>query len=338
QFDILRNWQQTELKSIKFLNAYGPTEATITSTLFDTPSDFCKQSKGKNVPIGKSIKGNKVLILDDHGNLLPEGVIGEIYIGGNTLSTGYLNRPDLTAEHFIPDPYSDIPGERLYKTGDLASYKNRDELEFYGRKDNQIKLRGIRIEIEEIESVIMQHPEISLAAVTVEESSNGEKNLVCNYIPESEQALDRFEIQEFLSERIPKYMIPSIFVALKELPVTSIGKIDRKSLPKSSISSDKLKTPYSPPRTSIEEKVSCIVADVLQLERVGIYDNFFELGGHSILAIQFVSKIKKEFGINMPLGCIFDNPDVASLSNEIVQIIANSFEEDNLEGLLTLVE
>jgi acyl carrier protein len=291
-----------------------------------------------NVPIGKQVEGKSIFILDNYGNLLPNGVIGEIYIGGSTISSGYINKPDVTAQYFVPNPFSELPGDRLYRTGDLASYAENGALNFWGRRDNQVKIRGMRIEIEEIESLLLRHQDISNIAVVVDIINKEEKRLVAYYVTKSKDSIHQLEFKDYLSYKIPDYMIPSIFIQLEEMPVTAIGKIDRKALPKPDNLYNELITTYAGPRTSVEEKISSIVAEVLDLEKVGIYDNFFELGGHSILAIQFVSKVKKEFGVNLPLGYIFEYPNVALLSSEIVKLITQTFEDDNLEGLLNLVE
>ncbi len=332
-FDVLKIWQSSELKNIQVINAYGPTETTITSTFYNIPFNFSSESRLNKVPIGKVLRNKNLYILDKFLNPLPNGVQGEIFIGGSTISSGYVNKPDFTAECFIPDPFSKVPGARLYRTGDLAKYLPNGKIDFVGRIDNQIKVRGMRIEIEEIENVIQKHPDISRVAININENGSGDKVLSGYYVSKSGKKIDFSEFKEFLINKIPNYMIPSIFIQLKEMPVSVIGKIERKSLPKPDFSQN-ITSPYVAPRSFIEKEITQIIAKILNKEKIGILDDFFELGGHSILAIQIISKINKEFGINIPLGHFFEYPNVASLSQEVTKLIATSIEEGNLEYLL----
>jgi acyl carrier protein len=245
-------------------------------------------------------------ILDKYLNPVPTGVVGELFIGGIGVARGYLNRPDLTAEKFLPNPFSNELGARMYRTGDLARYlpASRGNIEFLGRIDHQVKIRGFRIELGEIEAVLSQHPGVENCVVLAREDIPGNKQLVAYIQSPTQQTLSVRDLRNFLMTKLPEYMVPASFVVLAELPHTPNGKVDRKALP--APTGRQVRTEYVPPRTPTEETLAQIWAEVLHVERVGVLDNFFELGGHSLLATQLLSKIRTAFHIDLPLRSLFN--------------------------------
>jgi amino acid adenylation domain-containing protein len=303
-------------------NLYGPTETTIWSTVF-------KVEGGEGpVCIGRPVANTKVYILDSHLQPVPIGVHGEIYIGGDCLARGYLNRGELTTERFIRNPFSDDPDARLYRTGDRARYRPDGNIEFLGRLDNQVKIRGHRIELGEIESVLNQHPSVKEAVVVAfsdlkdetreTESGIGKlgKELVA-YIVSYEEQLKISELRNFLKQKVPDYMIPSAFVFLNALPLTPNGKVDRSKLPPPDDSRPSLEQGFVAPRSEIEEMVAQVWREVLKVEKVGVHDNFFDLGGHSLLATRVVARLRKYFNIDLSLRKLFELPTVAGLAEHI---------------------
>ncbi|HIP97139.1 MAG TPA: amino acid adenylation domain-containing protein, partial [Anaerolineae bacterium] len=325
--DRLQSWAQLVEQPIRFLNAYGPTEATITTTLYETTCEMETVSTLTNVPIGYPIANAQVYLLDSHLQPVPVGVPGELYIGGAGVARGYLNRPKLTAERFIPDPFTSpsVPGARLYKTGDLARYLPDGNIEFLGRVDHQVKVRGFRIELGEIEAALGQHPELRESVVIVREDVPGDKRLVAYVVPKDagseteDEGPPSFvsELRGFLKEKLPDYMVPSAFVTLDALPLTPTGKVDRRALPAPDGLRPELEREYVAPRTPTEEKLVAICAELLGIHRVGVYDNFFDLGGHSLLATQFISRVRTAFGVEVPLRSLFEHPTIAELAQEI---------------------
>ncbi len=299
-------WHTIVENSLQIINTYGPTEATIVTTLCElNPSS----APGK-VPIGKPIVGAQVYLLDSYLQLVPIGVPGELYIGGSGLARGYLNQLELTAKHFIPNPFSLYPGDRLYKTGDLARYLPDGNIEFLGRIDNQVKIRGFRIEPSEIESILRGHPAVQEAIVIVWEDRPGEKRLVAYILPKSQ--IDCKELRRFSQERLPSYMVPPTFVLLDVLPLTPSGKVDRRALPPPQ--RNHLERVIAP-RTLAEKALADIWADVLDLEQVGVHDNFFDLGGHSLLAMQVIARINQK-GIYITLQQFMRHPIISELAQE----------------------
>ncbi|MEW6734729.1 MAG: amino acid adenylation domain-containing protein, partial [Acidobacteriota bacterium] len=296
----------------QFFNAYGPTEATVWSTVAE-----CNQGIEK-LTIGRPIANTQVYILDRNLQPVPIGVAGELYISGVGLARGYLNHAELTAERFIPNPFSNKIGERLYKSGDLARYLADAHIEFLGRIDDQIKLRGFRIELGEIEAVLLQHPNIRENIVLMKESANGDKQLVAYIVANDEMMLTVSQLRSFLSERLPDYMIPAAFVVLTTLPLTPNGKVDKRALLELAQMKAGLDNEFVIARTPIEEIVTGIWSELLKIEYIGVYDNFFELGGHSLLATQVISRIRNIFQIELSLRSLFEAPTVVGLANKIV--------------------
>jgi amino acid adenylation domain-containing protein len=308
--DIVRRWAAGR----RFFNAYGPTEATVWSTVAQIYDDTSKPS------IGRPIANTQAYILDAQLQLLPIGIPGELHIGGEGLARGYLNRPELTAERFIPHPFSNREGARLYKTGDLARYQPDGNIEFLGRIDEQVKIRGFRIELGEIEVVLNQHPAVREAVAIATEDVPGNKRLVAYIVPNQEQ-LATLGVQtlapllrQVLIEKLPEYMVPSAFVMLDFLPLTPNGKVDRKALP---APSQPMERGFVAPRTPTESLLVEIWAEVLKCDRVGICDNFFDLGGDSLLAVRLLDRIHEQFEQELPLSALFLTPTVEGLANTL---------------------
>jgi len=315
----------TRLRDCKLRNHYGPSESHVVSafTLPDARSDWSPLP-----PIGHPIANSQLYIVDDHLQPVPIGVPGELHISGDGLARGYLNRPELTAEKFIPDPFSDKPGDRLYRTGDLARYLADGNIEFLGRIDDQVKIRGYRIELGEIEAVLTQHPTIQQAVVVAREESPGDKRLVAYVVALPGSAHSTNELRDFLKHKLPDYMVPSAFMFLDALPLTPNGKVNRKALPVPNQSRPELEESYVAPRSPMEELLVNIWAEVLKVEKVGIHDNFFNLGGHSLLATQVVSRIRERFLVHVPLRILFEKSTVASLSASIQMVESTTREKE----------
>src|ERR1041384_6039931 len=281
--------QLQTLGPCSIFNHYGPTETTVGVTTYPV-DETVKDLPSATLPIGKPLSNVQSYVLDQHLAPLPFGVAGELYIGGKNVARGYLNRADLTAEKFIPDPFSRSVGARLYATGDVVRYLADGQLEFLGRKDQQVKVRGFRIELGEIETVLREHEGVRDAVLTAFGDTQGETRLTAYVVPADEQA-SRGELHAFLREKLPEYMVPHLYLFLDKLPLTAHGKVDRRALPCPEDAERELEAPFVAPRNAIEEVLSEIFAEVLRVERVGVNDNFFDLGGHSLLATQLVSRV-----------------------------------------------
>ena len=293
---------------------YGPTESTLFTSCFRMSRP---EQVGSSVPIGSPIANTQVYLLDASFQPVPAGVPGELFIGGDGLARGYLSRPDLTAERFLPDPFSSAPGARLYRTGDLARWRTDGVLEFLGRIDNQVKVRGYRIELAEVESALLAHPSVREAVALVREDVPGDKRLVAYVVTyHPEQTLDAGMLRSFLQQRLPEFMLPSAFVRLEALPLTSNAKVDRKALPApdGALAST---AEYIAPRGETEQRLATVWSEVLRVERVGLHDNFFTLGGHSLLATQVVSRIRAVFDVELPLRSLFEAPTLEALARTI---------------------
>ena len=294
----------------RLLHVYGPTESTTYATwhLVEGVDD-----DAATVPIGRAIANTTAYVLDGLGEPVPVGVGGELYLGGDGLARGYLGRAALTAERFVPDPFSAEPGARLYRTGDRVRWLAAGALEFMGRTDQQVKVRGFRIEPAEVESALLAHAQLRDAVVVVREDG-GEKRLVGYVVPMDGAVPSSGELREHLRHRLPEYMVPAAFVPLDALPLNANGKVDRRALPAPEYAAD---AEFAEPRTPTEELLAGIFAEVLGAERVGRYDGFFELGGHSLLATRVVSRVRQSFAIELPLRAIFEHPTVAALAEQV---------------------
>jgi amino acid adenylation domain-containing protein len=290
-----------------FHNVYGPTECTVDATV-------CSVREAPEPVIGRPIANTKIFLLDERLDPVPIGVPGELHIGGDGLARGYLNGADLTAEMFIPNPFSAAAGARLYKTGDLARYLSDGMIKFIGRTDHQVKLRGFRIELGEIEAALKRGPDVQDGVVVVREDTPGDKRLVAYVVLARGRESSLSELRDFLKEKLPEYMIPSAIVRLNDLPLTRHGKVDRQSLPAPESERPELRAAYVAPRTRIEGTIAAIWQEVLRVEKVGVDDNFFDLGGHSLLMVQVHSKLREAFSKDISLIEMFRNPTVGSLA------------------------
>jgi len=293
---------QTELH-----NLYGPTEASVDVTFWACRAD----GDLRVVPIGRPIANIGTYILDANLCPVPIGVVGELHLAGIGLARGYLNRADLTADRFIPNPYGE-PGSRMYKTGDLARYLPDGNIEYLGRIDNQVKIRGFRIELGEIESALLTQPQVREAVVLAREDVAGDKRLVAYVVPQAgDEAIDQARLRAVLLATLPEYMVPGHYVVLERMPLTPNGKVDRKALPAPQYT--RIDLGYVAPRTQTEAALAAIWAEVLKLDRVGIHDNFFELGGHSLLTVTVIERMRRA-GLQVDVGALFATPTVAGLA------------------------
>ncbi|QRK06023.1 amino acid adenylation domain-containing protein [Archangium violaceum] len=291
----------------RFVNAYGPTEISIYATLTDCSPD------AEVTPIGRPLAGARAYVLDARLHPVAQGVRGELYVGGEGVTRGYLGRPELTAERYLPDPFSDEPGARMYRTGDVVRWMPDGQLEFFGRADDQVKVRGFRIELGEIESALRAEPSVGESVVVVRKGAQGESKLVAYVVPAVGAAEPSVRtLREGLGTKLPEYMVPALFVVLKALPLTTSGKVDRKALPAPEQSRE-VADRYEPPRTPEEQALADVWAQVLGQKRVGIHDDFFELGGDSILAIQIISRAAQA-GVRVTAKQLFSHPTIARIA------------------------
>ncbi len=301
------------------INFYGATETPQAMGYFIIPdSSELVALNSKIIPLGQGIEDVQLLILNNHQNLAEIGELGEIYVRTPYLSKGYIGNDELNEERFIINPFTAIPNDKLYKTGDLARYLADGNIEYFGRIDNQVKIRGFRIELGEIEAVLNTHTQIQQAVVVRREDIPGDQRLV-GYIVTSDESLNSHQLRELLKQKLPEYMIPTVFVMLDKLPLTPNGKIDRQALP---APDGKITRGYEyvAPSTPSEEIIANSIAKVLELQNVGIHDNFFELGGHSLLATQLVSRLRLIFAVEIPLRAVFESPTVTQLDQTLTQL------------------
>jgi amino acid adenylation domain-containing protein len=317
------------------VNNYGPTEATVVAT-----SGRVLPTTHANEPpsIGRPIDNTQIYILDEHLQQVPVGEAGELHIGGVGLALGYLNRPELTAEKFIPHPFSNEPGARLYKTGDLARYLPDGQIAFLGRADQQVKIRGFRIELGEIEAVLNQHPAIQQAVVIAREDVADEKHLVAYIVLSPGADVTTSSLRDILRTHLPDYMIPTTFVLLEGLPLTPNGKVDRAVLPAPDATNTVREEAIALPSTPTEERLTKIVAPLLGLEQVGIDENFFLIGGNSLMGTQIIAQVADTFGVDLSLHTLFDAPTVRELSSEIEQLIIANLEALSDDEVLRLLQ
>lgn len=310
------------------LHLYGPTENTTFSTWYPVKK---VAPNAETIPIGRPIANTEVYVLDPYQQLVPIGVPGELYLGGDGLARAYFHRQELTSEKFVPHPFKS--GERLYKTGDKVKLLPDGNIQFLGRIDFQVKIRGFRIELGEIETVLTQHPQVQQVVVIVREDHPGNKYLTA-YIVSATETLTSSELRQFLKGNLPEYMIPAAFVMLKALPLTPNGKVDRLVLPKPETTNSELEAAFVAPGTALEAKLAEIWCTVLHREQVGIYDNFFELGGHSLLITSVISRIQEHFSIVLPLRSLFTAPTIAELSQVIIAHQLDAITVDTLPPLI----
>jgi amino acid adenylation domain-containing protein len=303
------------LPKATLLNLYGSSEVAgdVTSYVINN-SQFLER-----IPIGRPIANTRLYVLDRDANPVPIGIPGEIYVGGDSLAHGYLNDDALTVQKFLPDPFSTGRGARLYRTGDLGRFLPDGNLEFLGRVDNQIKIRGVRIELNEIESILQTHPAIHSAAVAMIGASGDER--LIGYVVPHDGAPKPEDLRRFLQDKVPDALVPASFMILNTLPLLPNGKVDRKALPAPERLRPGRDKQYIAPRNLTEEKLVEIMEEVLKVTRVGIYDNFFDLGGHSLLGMQVVARVRRAFQVELPLRTLFEEPTVAGLCPIIEQAL-----------------
>lgn len=328
----IKEWMDIYSERVQLVNLYGPTETTL--------AKFCYFIKSADrdrllIPVGKPIDGASALVLDDDGTRCPPGIAGEIYIQTPYRTLGYYNRPELTNEVFIQNPFSTDPGDIIYKTGDIGRVLEDGNFEVSGRKDHQVKIRGVRIELGEIEKVLRDHPIIKDAAVKDWDKANNEKYLCAYFV--SETGLSNGELRAFLLRSLPPAMIPAIFIRLGKLPLNPNGKIDRKALPAPDESSMLRSDDYEAPRTPIEKQLAAIWTDLLGLQQVGVTENFFALGAHSLMVTRFLLRVQERFQVELSLNSIFATPTVRELSIQIEQLLIariESMSDTEVERLL----
>ena len=305
-------WQENAPDTL-LVNEYGPTETVVGCCVYQVPGG--EQLSG-SIPIGRAIANTQLYVLDRHLQPVPIGVVGELHIGGLGLARGYLNRPDLTAEKFIPNPFSDEPGSRLYKTGDRARYRPDGTLEFLGRLDNQVKIRGYRVELGEIEAVLVEHPGVQEAVVLLQEDGS-DRRLVAYIVLNQESPAAIGKLNQFLKEKLPEYAIPSVVLTVPMLPLTANGKVDRRSL--LAMEAVSLRSEVAPvlPSNSVEGAIANVWQEVLQVERVSIHDNFFDIGGHSLLVAQVHSQLREILKVDLSLIELLEYPTIYSLAKHL---------------------
>lgn len=317
------------------VNNYGPTECTVVATSASVPA---QTAAGQLPPIGRAIDNVEIYILDEKLQPVPNGILGEIYVGGDGLAKGYLNDPRLTAERFIPNPVSNTPGARLYRTGDVGSYLPDGQISFHGRVDEQVKINGFRIELNDVASAFRRHQSVRECALAARENEAGEKQLVA-YVVASGSLPSLGEFREFLAAELPEYMLPAVIVQLDALPVASSGKIDRLALPTPNEQNMLRDQDFHRPGSVTEQRVSAIVASLLGIERVGVNDNFFYLGGNSLFGTQLIARLRDAVQVEVPLLSLFDHPTVAELAAEVEHLMVaklDAMSEEEAQRLLSL--
>jgi amino acid adenylation domain-containing protein len=325
--ELVRRWSGPRV-----FNAYGPTETTVWATVAEC------SNHDLSVPIGKPICNTQDYLLNSKMSPVPIGVPGELSIGGVGLARGYLNRSDLTAERFVPDPFSKTPGARLYRTGDLARYLPDGNIVFIGRIDYQVKIRGYRVELSEIESALSQHASVKQAAVVVRNNGSQEKRLIAYVVPRHPGKPRTYELRSFLSGKLPGYMVPSTFVLMKDLPVTRNGKVDRKGLPDPDHERPDIDTAYVMASTRFEEDIASVWKEILQIDKIGIHDNFFELGGHSLHIVRVHNKLKEVGDGDIAITDLFKYPTISSLASYLSDRTKKVDLQDHQERLRKIEE
>ncbi|MDF5724715.1 MAG: amino acid adenylation domain-containing protein [Rhizonema sp. PD37] len=323
-------WKKTVGEYPRLMNEYGPTEATVSATSCNLSTLNLIRLDEREVPIGKPLQNYQVYLLDKSLQPVPIGVPGELYISGIGLARGYCHKANLTAEKFIPHPFSEQPGSRLYKTGDLARYRNDGNIEYVGRVDSQVKLRGFRIELKEVEAALNQHPQVWETLVSIQENEPGNKHLVAYIVPH-ENVPNSLILRQFLKDKLPEYMVPTVFVILSSLPLTPNGKIDRKALPVPTSSILVNSEPCILPRTVLEHQLVKIWEEVLKINPISVTSNFFEIGGHSLLAIRLITEIEKQLGYTLPVLSFFREGSI-----EKIALYLDKQESSNYDILLPL--
>ena len=316
---VYGEWRQLVGQYPRWLNAYGPTENTVTATIFDPIAEDYDLSSKADIPIGRPLPNSQIYILDENLNLVPDGDIGELYIAGPGLARGYLNLAERTASNFVANPYSDRPYDKLYRTGDTARYLPNGTLEFIGRIDFQVKIRGFRIELLEIETYLEQYPSVQQGIVLAREDVPGEKRLVAYIIPKHGQPIQVSALRSFLQTKLPAYMIPAAFVVMESFPMTPNGKVDRRGFPEPQVVDLFQYGEVVLPADVLETQLLHIWEQVLNIKPIGTADNFMDLGGTSLLAARLADKIDEKFQQSLPLSIIFQAPTIKQLADILRQ-------------------
>jgi Phosphopantetheine attachment site/AMP-binding enzyme C-terminal domain/AMP-binding enzyme len=308
------------------LNAYGPTECSddVSHQIIMTAPG--EEEVARGVPVGKAIGNMRVYVLNRQQELQPVGIAGEVYVGGVGVGRGYVGDAIRTAEVFMPDPWSEVAGGRMYRTGDVGKYRADGAIEYLGRTDQQVKVRGYRIELGEIEAVLKEFPAVQECVVVARAQTSGDKRLVAYLVARPHAVAKSSEVYDHLKERLPEYMLPSSFVLLDALPLLPNGKLDRQALPDPGEDVVRGDVEYVAPRTPLEEQLAAIWAEVLALKQVGIYDNFFTIGGHSLLITQVLARVRDAFEVTLSVRTLFKNPTIAGLAEAIERARSRSTE------------
>jgi acyl-coenzyme A synthetase/AMP-(fatty) acid ligase/acyl carrier protein len=325
--DTLKTYPSAKLP-FSLVNNYGPTECTVVSTsgVVSTAG-----SSNEAPSIGRAVKGAEIYILDEQRQPVGDGATGEIYIGGVGLARGYRNRADLTAQRFVANPFQGSPNARMYRTGDVGRRLPNGEVAFLGRLDEQVKVRGFRVEPIEVSTILNQHPSVETCVVLTTEDDLREKQLIAYLVFSKDSSASAGALRDFLRRRVPDYMVPSAFISISALPLTEQGKVDRVAL--AALKGERLSDEaYVAPRTLVEEELVKILAPLLKLDRVGVNDNFFLLGGHSLLGTQVIARVSETFGVNLTLLRLFDHPTVTEMATEIENLILAKVEETHSHG------
>ena len=330
--DALRHYPPANLPFL-LVNNYGPTECTVVATSGPVRNN---ERSDQLPPIGRPITNTQIYILDSEMHPVPIGSAGELHIAGVGLARGYHNRPDLTSQKFVSNPFGSAPGDRLYKTGDLARFLSDGQIAFLGRVDDQVKIRGYRIEPNEVISVLSRHPAIQESVVVASEDGAGENRLVAYVAPRTCPGPTSCELREFLGRELPDYMLPAVFIRLEALPLSPNGKVDRDALPPPDDKNVMRDESFLGVRTPLEERIASVLAPLLALERLGVNDNFFFLGGNSLLGTQVIARLRAAFGVELSLLSLFDNPTVAGIAAEVKRLIVakvDAMSEDEVAAL-----
>jgi acyl-CoA synthetase (AMP-forming)/AMP-acid ligase II/acyl carrier protein len=313
-------------------NVYGPTETTVWSAVLEL-------APGEGTPpIGGPLWNTTFYVLDRNGQPVPIGIAGELYIGGDGLAPGYLDRPELTAEKFVANPFPGGQGDRLYRTGDLVRWRENGTLDYLGRVDLQVKLRGFRIELEEIEAVLETHPDVGGSAAVVREDTPRIQRIVGYVVPTEGRAIDVEQLRRLCKTKLAPYMVPSTFVVLDRFPQTPNRKLDRRALPAPGGARPDLERSFAAPQTPVQETLATIWSNVLGVERVGIDDDFFDLGGHSLLAVKMLAEVQENLGLDMYLGTVFEHPTIRELADSVTGQLFGDAGDDELDRLLAEAE
>jgi acyl-coenzyme A synthetase/AMP-(fatty) acid ligase/acyl carrier protein len=315
----LSAWHKNVPRHVRLMQGYGPTEVTVVATIDDLSTPEKVGQNFREVPIGRPIGNTHAFILDKNLQPVPIGVPGELHISGEGLARGYLNRPEATAEKFIPNPFSEEPGARLYRTGDKVRYLPDGRIEFLGRIDLQVKIRGFRIELGEIETVLSRYPSVQKAVVATRQNGFDDKRLVAYLVADAAPSSFINDLRNFLREQLPEHMVPSAYVLLESLPMTASDKVNRDALPEPDDNHHEIETTYIAPRTEIEQTITSVWRELFNVEKLSTHSNFFDLGGHSLSMVRVCSRLREVMNIEISMIDMFKYPTINSLAKFLSQ-------------------